>query len=461
MKKIFSILMTVAVLMLGLTACQPAVQPSAPSGPEPASPDSGSDAADSQSALSGDEGGDGETSSPVTPIVAPVTDGSGLFEYDLAAFIEKGMGDSLENYMVSPLSFQYALGMVLAGADGATRDQLLNALGVDSEAAFESRIESFSAFAERFNAEKDRQKAEYASLPSGLKKQAPEPSGALRVADSVWKADGLPDFQETYESKLERYDAEYFTFTPSDIVGRANRWAKDKTEGLIPRILPDNYDASSLALLLMNALYYKNGWQNPFREAPETVFTTLRGAQVEKDFISSTEHYRYYKDDQTELVVVPMQENVYMTFVLGDASDLNGKIARAEYKLVRFCVPTFKIESSFEQGELVRFLADRGASDLFDGEKADLSGMTDRTLPDRNLYVDDIIQKTKIKLDETGVEAAAVTAISVRATSSVKPEAIISFTADRPFRFFIHAGGNESADPSEPAFVLFEGLLAE
>ena len=96
------------------------------------------------------------------------------------------MGDSLENYMVSPLSFQYALGMVLAGADGATRDQLLNALGVDSEAAFESRIESFSAFAERFNAEKDRQKAEYASLPSGLKKQAPSHTESFQDRQGGW-----------------------------------------------------------------------------------------------------------------------------------------------------------------------------------------------------------------------------------------------------------------------------------
>ena len=37
------------------------------------------------------------------------------------------------NYMASPLSFRYALGLLLAGAEGETKAELLNALGVSSE----------------------------------------------------------------------------------------------------------------------------------------------------------------------------------------------------------------------------------------------------------------------------------------------------------------------------------------
>ncbi|MBO4797769.1 MAG: hypothetical protein J5494_03210, partial [Candidatus Methanomethylophilaceae archaeon] len=109
-----------------------------------------------------------------------------------------------------------------------------------------------------------------------------------------------------------------------------------------------------------------------------------------------------------------------------------------------------------------------GASDVFDPDRANLGKMIDLSAADFNLYVADILQKTKIKLDETGVEAAAVTAILVNKTTSVaNPEPVIQFTADRPFHFLIHCcegptcGNATDGELQNPRFILFEGLLAE
>ena len=63
---------------------------------------------------------------------------------------------------------------------------------------------------------------------------------------------------------------------------------------------------------------------------------------------------------------------------------------------------------------------------------------------DHNIYVDDIIQKTKIKLDEDGVEAAAVTAIMEKVTAMpIEPEQPFVFTADKPFSFYIYTTCND------------------
>ena len=50
------------------------------------------------------------------------------------------------------------------------------------------------------------------------------------------------------------------------------------------------------------------------------------------------------------------------------------------------------------------------------------------------------MQKTKIKVDEEGLEAAAVTAIMMNNVTAIMPEEnkIYEFNADRPFSFYIY-----------------------
>ncbi len=64
--------------------------------------------------------------------------------------------------------------------------------------------------------------------------------------------------------------------------------------------------------------------------------------------------------------------------------------------------------------------------------KADFSKMVSK----EHVYINDVVQKTFVKVDEEGTEAAAVTAIPMRALSMQKPKLIV-FRADRPFMFMI------------------------
>jgi serpin B len=66
---------------------------------------------------------------------------------------------------------------------------------------------------------------------------------------------------------------------------------------------------------------------------------------------------------------------------------------------------------------------------------ADFSGGTAQT----SLAVSAVIHKTFLAIDEEGTEAAAVTAIDMRATAMPMPEAPpIEFKADHPFFIVLH-----------------------
>ena len=378
------------------------------------------------------------------------------FDAELMEFIASKTDDS---FMISPLSFKYALGMLLAGAGGESKTGLMTALGIKNLSEFEDLIKEFNRFAEGFEDSFARELEEYRE---GVKKgwygkDDPEPCRVLRVADSVWKRNDIPeDFKEDYKMRLQMYGAEHRGFDLSSVIRDVNDWANEKTEGMIPRLLPDDYDVSDLAVILMNALYFKNSWKDKFEKGAENGgdFTTADGKTVKKTFMSVSTGCRYYKDDKTELAAVKMNGNTEMVFVLGDLKNVADKIKKAENRDVTVKVPLFETETSLDKKELCDFLKSRGADEIFD-ERADFSEMTDR-----DIYVSDIIQKTKIKLDQNGVEAAAVTAVFMPEKSAYEePKTYIEFTADRAFSYYIITAPSDWTSSS--GTVLFEGRLVK
>ncbi len=349
------------------------------------------------------------------------------------------------SYMLSPLSFRYALGLLLAGASGETKTELMTALGVTTEEEWEESCLAFNDFAAKYadSAKRELDQVRKWKKEGVVDADQAEPSRALQLANSLWKREDITaDFTAEYREKIEQcYAAEYYNFTRETAVEKINTWADEKTEGLIPELLPADYDSSNLALVLMNALYYKNSWKNPFPEefTEDGDFTLEDGSLVNKSFMKQEERFAYYEDEDTQLVILPMKDGVHMAYVLGSTENLEEKVAKAEKTLVRVTLPKIDLETSFDQQELVNFLKACGASLVFDQDQADFSCMLDH-----QVWVDDIIQKTRLKTDEDGVEAAAVTAVMMVETALIiEPDQPKLFTADRPFSFYIYTGGNK------------------
>ena len=360
------------------------------------------------------------------------------------------------NYMASPLSFRYALGLLMAGAEGETEAELLKAFGVSSVEEFNRYCLDFNGFVEFFADNLDREIKEHNEFKEKgwLPEDTKEPFRALRVANSVWKADRIEaSFNEAYRKAVEEnYAAEYCSFNESNAVARINDWADRKTEHMISQLLPDSYPTENLAVVLMNALYFKDAWQVEFEKAftREDDFHAEGGKTTRKDFMNLSKRFSYYEDKDTQLVILPMKGGVNMAFVIGSTDGLAKKISSAGSVEVNVTIPKMDLETDFSNGEFVDFLKKNGVKRAFDSEGADFSGMIDHSV-----FVSDIIQKTRIKLDESGVEAAAVTAIMTLESVNIRPEEPKTFTADRPFSFYIYTTCNDTTA------IMFAGEIVE
>ena len=145
-----------------------------------------------------------------------------------------------------------------------------------------------------------------------------------------------------------------------------------------------------------------------------------------------------------------MRDGVRVAFVLGNAAGLSEKLAKATYEKVHGMFPMFENKTTVSGDIILPFLQGRGMVNAFEDGAADFTGMSDSA----NFYIDDIFQSTKIKFDEQGVEAAAVTVIMMEATSAepvVKP---IDFIADHTFSYFIYASADDMTN------MLFFGVYA-
>ena len=361
------------------------------------------------------------------------------------------------NYMVSPVSFRYALGMLLAGAEGKTKDELLAALGVTSVEEWEAYAAKLNGFRKFFADNLNREVSEIQEW----KKQGwvdpaePEPFRAVRIVNSIWKRDDIEeDFKQEFKDKITRnYGAEYYQFNRENVVGRVNAWSNEKTEGMIKELLPQDYNADDLAIVLMNALYFKDSWETEFYESDtkDDEFTTIGGKKVTKAFMNATYKMDYYADDATQIVILPMNGGVNMAYVLGDTNNIADKISKCQERKVILSIPKLDVETSFNNSEFKDFLKANGVRHAFDKDMADFSAMIDHPV-----YVDDIIQKTHLKTDEKGVEAAAVTAIMVYdcAMFIEEPEPV-EFKANKQFSFYIYATADNATA------MLFAGEIVE
>ena len=387
---------------------------------------------------------------PLSAVVNAKALGFSAFDNQLVEYLKQA-GRADENFTVSPLSFKAALTMAALGAEGETQAQLLEALGFRSVEEMRAWYATVLAGVDGFDAFFDALEADAAKYPDAYPGYADgqERSAAYRVVNSVWSNQDLPgEFRQSFLDEIARTCyAEAYSANAAELAKAVNAWVNEKTKGLIPSILDDASDTSAV---LVNALYLKTGWEDGFAKLGDRDFTTRSGEKVQKPFMEQSSHMAYYKDEQTQLVSVPLQGGVSMVFVLGEDTGLADKLSKAEYKLVDVTVPMIDVETTLNQKELVNYLKLLGCEKMFT-DTAEFDPMY--TDP---LCVADIIQKAKVHTDEEGLEAAAVTAIMMEPTCAEpgEPEIPEIFCADQPFSFYILKDG---ASPE----LLFWGQIVE
>ena len=368
-------------------------------------------------------------------IVLPACAEQTGFDRDFISYVQAR--NERENYVVSPLSFRAALTLAVEGANASTREQLLGALGFASEEEmtqwYAEIRESVDFFDEWVGWQEQiaEEEAQYY-----LPEDAPGmPVHAYRVLNSVWNnTDRFGEFLPDYaRSVAERYGATVESVPADQITDAVNHWCDEATAGLIPHIADD---LSECAAALVNAVYLKSSWVNAFSDYMTGMedFTDIDGNVTRRDMMKARDRYGYYEDEDTRLISIPLNGGLAFVAVLGNDSEWLEDYGAAEFVDVDLWLPKLDTESSFDSTTLVRYLIDRGAADAFDAGAADFSRMADYPW-----FIGDIIQKAKIKTNEEGLEAAAVTMIAMESAMALEPEEpqYKEFHANEPFRYYI------------------------
>ena len=337
-----------------------------------------------------------------------------------------------QNYMFSPLSIKMALAMAANGAEGETQRELLNVID-------KSNIERFNDFSKKT-----------------IDRYSQSDKLTLNIANSVWvNTDNCPhDFEKKYKDTVsEFYNAKAGKVSNSNAVKEINSWTSEKTNGKIPSIIDD----SDFWAALVNAIYFKGSWEKDFNEKrtkPDT-FTSADGTKTKIDFMNQTNSFSYHKSDEAEIVKLRYKTsfytedkdgnldrevldgmNVAMYLIKTDSTNIEDTIKTSyDYKRIALSVPKFKVDYSADITELL------GLNVATSKTLADFSGMMNLS-PDEDLWIDKVLHKTYISVDEKGTEAAAVTAVMMAGATSAKPEEPIEVKFNEPFYFVIRDDTN-------------------
>jgi serpin B len=337
---------------------------------------------------------------------------SGSFAGQLtAALAEK------DNLVLSPLSLQMALGLVEPGASGETLSQVSALLAGTNLAGWQQELTKES-----------------------------ENGPTLEIANSLWFDTSVTPSEDYLTTLRTSFDAESTTMDldTGEALTAINTWVKEKTHGLIDKIL-DRPLSSNTSAVLLNALYFQGDWVTPFdpNQTYDAAFHTAQG-DVTVPFLHDTRSNLNYIDTDTCVgAALPYQGNGswWMLLLLPKEGATPAQLAQEDLgallesclvgddtqQTVRLSLPKFTLEGNYDLTEALEAM---GLTAAFDPLQADLSKMG--TSAKGPLYLSQVVQKTYLRVDEKGTEAAAVTGAIAEATSA-EPEQPIDLTFDSPF----------------------------
>ena len=355
-----------------------------------------------------------------------VIDASNAFSMDLLREVDTR--DTAANVFLSGLSASMALGMTMNGAAGATWDAMRTTLRFDDLS--EEEID-----------------ASYRDLIALL--LTLDPQVMIGIANATFADDAFAVRQDFLDRLREFFDAEAGTldFQDPSSVDVVNEWAAEKTHDRIEKILESWPDGAVLALL--NALYFKGDWTEKFdrgRTAPRP-FELPSGETVQVETMRSEEALlRVGRDPQTgatvgelpyggrafvmDVVLPPAGTSLDAFLESADADAWNRWMQVLPGDFSTGIVQLPKIELEYER-VLNDELIDMGMAVAFGG--GDVPADFSRIGPG-GLSISLVKQKSYVRVDEEGTEAAAVTVVVVGVISMPATPALV---VDRPYLFAI------------------------
>lgn len=355
---------------------------------------------------------------------------------DFAFNLMRQIRDLTKSQICSPISITFALGMLSNGSSGETQQQINKALGFEEIGADSINIFCFKML-------------QRASI---LDKQT-----KVMIANTIFMNkpyELLPDFVSKAKSfyNAEPQTRDFHDGKTRDII---NKWASDHTEKMIKEVLSgDQFNPDAVSFLL-NAIYFKGTWQSKFNKqrTKNEVFEHPGNTQetIKRSIMSQKESFLYMENELYQALCLPYGNASYqMTILLpnnlepGDVQDgkdidrmlqsLTSETWQKTQQQMRICrvdlkMPRFESDTDVD---LIPVMEKLGMTNAFDSHNAEFP-----LFCKQHTYIELMKQVAKIKLDEEGTEAAAVTVIGMGETANVPGPEFKTFHATHPFIYVI------------------------
>jgi serpin B len=371
---------------------------------------------------------------PRVPAVAP-------FSARLDGALAKRDG----NFLYSPASVSIALAVAREGAGGATADEMDRVLGSDARTTAKALTRSFKT------------PKQGRGEPS-----PPELAIANRLFGDLKTSFEQPFLDVTskeYEAPVESLD---FRAHANSARLHINDWVAHQTHDKIKDLLPPPSVTEITRVVLVNAIYMKAAWATPFAQhATAPAFFAIAGASIKKvPTMHTIAHATWGAHAGARMLDLPYSSaggpTLAMMLVVPDGASLaTVETSYSNEGIQPFlaavtasgeadvALPKFEVGTTFD---LAPTLVDLGMKVAF-SDAADFSRMS--KVP---TTISRVIHKAWAKVDETGTEAAAATAIVMNDATSVAMTKPHTFAVDRSFLFFVH---------DQQGNVLFGGRIVD
>ena len=314
---------------------------------------------------------------------SPLTSKISFFQTSIFSTINQSSKG--KNVILSPFSIYKILSLTTNGARGAPQTQMLSILNSD--------------------------------LLSNLNSLNSKINDILKASESIQVANAIMTKiipSKEFSSKADEYDT---IIDKLESVEQVNNWVKKKTNEKIDSII--HKLESSTKILILNAVYFKGEWQQPFDPdaTSKSDFYNFNNENNPKkvETMRQSWKYFYYENNDIQTVQLPYKKDGVSAIIILPKKNVDiNSININDNLLTQININSNKIGLHLElpkfeikfESSLVQTLKNMGMIYAFNN--ADFTGITDKNYLD--IYINDIIHKAYLKVDEYGTEAAAITA---------------------------------------------------
>lgn len=358
--------------------------------------------------------------------------GNNEFAFDLYNQVRGLKG---ENVIFSPFSISIAIAMVYAGTLEKTEEEIAQVL--------------------HFTLGKEKVHEYFKMLKNYLVDGAARRGYTLNIANALWVKPGYPLLEDFMAVIAASYGGALFETDfskPGVAAGQINGWISQQTNFMIKDLIDPTSLSAATSLIVTNAIYFLGKWLDEFdkRYTRPMPFWTTRSHSLTVNMMFQTKTFEYASGSGLQMLEMPYKSGVSswnkdydmsMVFLLPDdieglpsleqslsAGMLDQWIEQLRPNLADVYIPRFTMTLGFSLG---RMLSNMGMNLALSFKDANFLGMT--TKP--GYYIQDVVHKAYVRVDEEGTEAAAATAITMAPTGP--PPKKIVFKADHPFLFLI------------------------